>query len=376
MRILLRFLPLCVALMAYAQPAHADDQLLQVTAPTDYWLTFSETTEFVAYTLQDGQNASDPQLWLYDATGGEIASNDDTVGLQSRLQLTLAAGTYRLRAATCCGNPDGWNNGWGWNNSYLLTFTGIAAGEHSTTTTSAAPETTSTTSTTTSVPEPETTTTWPATVQTTTTTTSPTVGPSTTTSTTSTTSLPPSTTSSTSTTTSSTTSSTSLPSSTSTSSSSQPATTTSSTSSSTTTSTVIESTPGTNQPPTTVPEPTAPVTPDSEAQQLAAEVTEYLATIEPSDLEQLTSTEVDELIATIADAELTDDQAAVIAAVMTDAPDDVKQAFEDEINVFSGQFDVYVPVGSTVNVGQRRTLTAATAASSLLPGPVAVARKK
>ena len=355
MRILLRFLPLCVALMAYAQPAHADDQLLQVTAPTDYWLTFSETTEFVAYTLQDGQNASDPQLWLYDATGGEIASNDDTVGLQSRLQLTLAAGTYRLRAATCCGNPDGWNNGWGWNNSYLLTFTGIAAGEHSTTTTSAAPETTSTTSTTTSVPEPETTTTWPATVQTTTTTTSPTVGPSTTTSTTSTTSLP---------------------SSTSTSSSSQPATTTSSTSSSTTTSTVIESTPGTNQPPTTVPEPTAPVTPDSEAQQLAAEVTEYLATIEPSDLEQLTSTEVDELIATIADAELTDDQAAVIAAVMTDAPDDVKQAFEDEINVFSGQFDVYVPVGSTVNVGQRRTLTAATAASSLLPGPVAVARKK
>ena len=55
---------------------------------------------------------------------------------------------------------------------------------------------------------------------------------------------------------------------------------------------------------------------------------------------------------------------------LTDAPDDVKEEFQDQINVFGGQFDGYVPTGSVVSVSARRAIVAATAVIFAMPAPV------
>jgi hypothetical protein len=45
-----------------------------------------------------------------------------------------------------------------------------------------------------------------------------------------------------------------------------------------------------------------------------------------------------------------------------DAPTEVKESFEEEIDVYGDGFDEYVPTGSEIPVGERRTLIAASAA--------------
>lgn len=96
-------------------------------------------------------------------------------------------------------------------------------------------------------------------------------------------------------------------------------------------------------------------------------------TFSPAALEVLTDTEVVELVASIDVDSLTDEQAAAISEAMTNAPDNVKTEFENQINVFSGQFDSYIPTGSAVSVAVKRTIVAATAA--VLPGALPARRK-
>jgi hypothetical protein len=57
-------------------------------------------------------------------------------------------------------------------------------------------------------------------------------------------------------------------------------------------------------------------------------------------------------------------EAALVAAVSA-APEGVKNAFEGTINVYGAGLDDYVPVGSVVDVGERRTLVAAAAATAV-----------
>lgn len=61
---------------------------------------------------------------------------------------------------------------------------------------------------------------------------------------------------------------------------------------------------------------------------------------------------------------LSDEEAEQIVEAVQNAPLEVRQTFEQEINVFEGSFDTYVPVGSTVSVGVRRAIVAATAVLS------------
>jgi hypothetical protein len=68
-------------------------------------------------------------------------------------------------------------------------------------------------------------------------------------------------------------------------------------------------------------------------------------------------------------SELTDSQAIALVEAVQEAPTEVRQAFEQEINVYSGKFDSYVPVGSTVPVSVRRTLVAAAATLSAVAAP-------
>lgn len=64
---------------------------------------------------------------------------------------------------------------------------------------------------------------------------------------------------------------------------------------------------------------------------------------------------------------ITPQQAAQLVSAIQNAPQEVKEAFEDEVNVFAGAVDTYVPVGSTVPISSRRVLIAIGAAMSAMP---------
>jgi hypothetical protein len=59
-----------------------------------------------------------------------------------------------------------------------------------------------------------------------------------------------------------------------------------------------------------------------------------------------------------------------VAAPPADAPTEERQKFEATVDIYSGQFEEYVPVGSTITVAQRRTVVAATAVLFMLPAPM------
>jgi hypothetical protein len=63
--------------------------------------------------------------------------------------------------------------------------------------------------------------------------------------------------------------------------------------------------------------------------------------------------------------ELTDDQLVELVAAVQDAPPTVRAAFEEEVDIFSGATDTYVPLGSTVPVSTRRALIVITTISAI-----------
>ena len=393
--------------------ANADGRIT-VTEPTDYWVTFDVPTQFLAITYQSDTFPSDPQLWLYTEDGVLLVTNDDFVGLQSRIEIEVPAGQYRLRASTCCYEPDVWRDGVVWNIQYELSYNGLQSNSPTTT----IPETTTTV--------PETTTTWPETTTsteptTTSTTTAPTttvpvteVPPTvetTTTTTTSTTSLPPETTSttvadtvapSTTPTTNPSVTTVEPPQTSLTPMTTLPNTTTTSLDPIPTETTSIPDT----EPPTTNTEPPSVVIPDDptpeEINELAEElvssidelsdeeITDLVESIDVSELteesisavfseevlNELSDDQVTELIDAIVPSELSDDQALALSEALTDAPDNVKQEFEQQLDVFGGQFDTYVPTGSAVPVGARRVIVAAAVAAFAMPAPSSSSRKQ
>lgn len=63
--------------------------------------------------------------------------------------------------------------------------------------------------------------------------------------------------------------------------------------------------------------------------------------------------------------DLTADQIIELVAAVQDAPAEVREAFEAEVDIFSGATDTYVPLGSTVPVGTRRTLIVVTTITTI-----------
>jgi hypothetical protein len=53
-----------------------------------------------------------------------------------------------------------------------------------------------------------------------------------------------------------------------------------------------------------------------------------------------------------------------ISVALSEAPEEVKEEFESQVNVFEGGFDSYVPTGSRVDVGTRRVVIAVSATVS------------
>jgi hypothetical protein len=91
-------------------------------------------------------------------------------------------------------------------------------------------------------------------------------------------------------------------------------------------------------------------------------------------LESIDTEQAAEIFAEIPVGDLTSEQEAELVAAVSDAPTDIKNTFEAEIDVYGGGLDEYVPVGSNLDVGGRRTLIAATTAiSTIAAGAGAVA---
>ena len=83
-------------------------------------------------------------------------------------------------------------------------------------------------------------------------------------------------------------------------------------------------------------------------------------------LESISADAASEIFNEIPVDELSDEQGQEIVDAVQNAPTEIKEAFEEEINVFDGAFDTYVPTGSNVSVGERRTIVAVTVVSSVI----------
>jgi hypothetical protein len=116
-----------------------------------------------------------------------------------------------------------------------------------------------------------------------------------------------------------------------------------------------------------------PDTPTPDAEEAISALVDVIT--DPDALDTLTDAQIETLISDIDDATFTDEQAAELSAVLSSAPDEVKAEFEQQIDVFGGQFDIYVPIGSAVDVGTRRSLIAATTATTTL-GAIAAPTSK
>ena len=83
-------------------------------------------------------------------------------------------------------------------------------------------------------------------------------------------------------------------------------------------------------------------------------------------LDSINADQATQIFATVDAGALSEEAKSDITAAVQDAPTEVKEAFEEEIDIYGEGFDDYVPVGSQVDVEARRTLIAATAAISTL----------
>ena len=87
----------------------------------------------------------------------------------------------------------------------------------------------------------------------------------------------------------------------------------------------------------------------------------------PEVLQTLSSDEAKEVFNAISESELTSEEAEQLVEAVQDAPLEVREQFESQINVFSGKFNSYVPIGSSINVGQRKVLIAASGLLFMAP---------
>jgi len=86
-------------------------------------------------------------------------------------------------------------------------------------------------------------------------------------------------------------------------------------------------------------------------------------------LESIDGEQAAEIFAAVDIAEVTPEEAAQLVEAVQDAPAEVRSSFEEEINVFDGVVDTYVPLDSNVSVGVRRVIIAATTVLSITALP-------
>lgn len=88
--------------------------------------------------------------------------------------------------------------------------------------------------------------------------------------------------------------------------------------------------------------------------------------------EEVTTEEVIELVSNDEFENLDSGALEIISDALSEAPTEVKEEFEEQVNVFSGDFDNYVPSGSTIPVEDRRVVVAVTAVTLAAAAPVSL----
>jgi len=81
-------------------------------------------------------------------------------------------------------------------------------------------------------------------------------------------------------------------------------------------------------------------------------------------LQSISGAQADEIFSEINLGTITDEDGQAIVDAVQDANKDVRESFEDNINVFAGQFDKYVSLNSKIDVGDRRTVVAVSVVST------------
>ena len=105
-------------------------------------------------------------------------------------------------------------------------------------------------------------------------------------------------------------------------------------------------------------------------QELAAD---FIAVIDG----QVTSEEVMSIVNNDNFDDIPNEAKVAIVAAINEADDEVKKTFQDEVNVFSeASYGQYVPIGSAINVEQRRVLVAAGATIMAAAAPAASGGRK
>ena len=87
----------------------------------------------------------------------------------------------------------------------------------------------------------------------------------------------------------------------------------------------------------------------------------------PALLASITAEQATEIFAALDITTLDASQAAELVEAVQDAPVAVRESFEEQVNIFDGVVDSYVPIGSTVPISTRRLVIAAGALLSAVP---------
>jgi hypothetical protein len=85
----------------------------------------------------------------------------------------------------------------------------------------------------------------------------------------------------------------------------------------------------------------------------------------PAALAVLTSDQATQVFEALDVTELDNTQLEALAEAVSDAPTEVKEAFEDSVDIFSEGLGTYVPVDSKIPVSERQTLIAIAAGATL-----------
>lgn len=83
-------------------------------------------------------------------------------------------------------------------------------------------------------------------------------------------------------------------------------------------------------------------------------------------LQEISKDEAVQIFESLDTSQITDQEKEIIIDAIQDAPSEVKEAFEQEINIYGEGFDNYVPVGSSISVKERRTLLAVAGIASTM----------
>ena len=103
---------------------------------------------------------------------------------------------------------------------------------------------------------------------------------------------------------------------------------------------------------------------------ITEDVAEQLAS-NPAVLASVETSQAEAVFEQVDAGALTDEVAEAIVDAVQDAPSDIREVFEDVVDLFQGAFDEYTMLGSTINVGQRRTVVAVTALTTAISGAMA-----